>query len=148
MFSRIISAIAFYREDGTILIQDRRNIIKDDIEWGFFGGGREDHETPPQTALREVCEELNIQLEEKDLEEAGFFIEEQTGIVRYETTLFMTPWKNEYERDFQVLEWSGSEWVTPKEMKPRHIYPIMHVFLGAVEQFMKDRWITQTTNSI
>lgn len=38
---RLASIVAFYRPDGKILIQDRRNIPKDDIEWGFFGGGWE-----------------------------------------------------------------------------------------------------------
>lgn len=27
------SNVIFYREDGKILIQDRRNILKDDVEW-------------------------------------------------------------------------------------------------------------------
>lgn len=38
---RNVSIVVFYRGDGKILIQDRRNIDKDDIEWGFFGGGWE-----------------------------------------------------------------------------------------------------------
>lgn len=33
---RLASVVAFYREDGKVLIQDRRNIIKDDTEWSFF----------------------------------------------------------------------------------------------------------------
>lgn len=33
---RLASIVAFYRPDGKILIQDRRNIPKDDIEWSFF----------------------------------------------------------------------------------------------------------------
>jgi hypothetical protein len=37
MESRSASIVVFLREeDGKVLVQDRRNITKDDIEWSFF----------------------------------------------------------------------------------------------------------------
>lgn len=62
MKKRRVALIVPYTSDGRILLQDRRDISKIGEEWGFFGGGIESGETPEQALLREVKEELSVEL--------------------------------------------------------------------------------------
>jgi 8-oxo-dGTP pyrophosphatase MutT (NUDIX family) len=51
-------------KNGKFLLQLRSNIKKISYPnmWGLFGGGRKQNETPEQTAIREIKEELNLDL--------------------------------------------------------------------------------------
>ena len=62
MTGRKVALIVFYDEENKILLQDRRKISKRGEEWGFFGGGIEDGETPEQAVVRETEEELGYKL--------------------------------------------------------------------------------------
>ena len=48
MAGRKVALIVFYDKENKILLQDRRKISKRGEEWGFFGGGIEEGETPKQ----------------------------------------------------------------------------------------------------
>ena len=61
---RHVALIIFYDEQGRILLQDRRNRSKWGEEWGFFGGGLEEGETPEQAVIRETQEELTHELKD------------------------------------------------------------------------------------
>lgn len=61
------AVIAFYDNQGRILLQDRKGITKAGEEWGFFGGGIEPGETPEQALIRELKEELDIDLKKVEL---------------------------------------------------------------------------------
>jgi 8-oxo-dGTP diphosphatase len=61
---RRVSVIIFYDDKKRILLQDRRGISKFGNEWGFFGGGIEENETPEQAVVREAKEELDFDLKE------------------------------------------------------------------------------------
>ena len=62
MKSRRVSIVIFYDKDK-VLIQDRRKISKYGEEYGFFGGGIEEGETPEQALKREIKEELSITID-------------------------------------------------------------------------------------
>ncbi|MEK6859335.1 MAG: NUDIX domain-containing protein [Nanoarchaeota archaeon] len=64
MEKRKVSIIIFYDEKGNILLQDRREISKHGEEYGFFGGGIEENETPDEALKREIKEELGITIKE------------------------------------------------------------------------------------
>jgi len=62
---------------GELILQRRDNnslgaeYLRD--KWGFFGGHCEDGETPPETAIRELFEELELRLDPRALEAAGVY---------------------------------------------------------------------------
>ena len=137
---RKVSAIVFYRDDGKILIQDRRNIEKDDIEWGFFGGGWEEWETiAEEVAIREIQEELNVSLQNKDLQKIGTTHTEYEDI-GLEVHLFVTPWKDSFDTIFEVREWAGSLWVSPHEMRKLHLYPTEYPNIDIIERFLSSKY--------
>ena len=62
METRKVALIIFYDNKKRILLQDRKGISKIGEEWGFFGGGIEEGESPEETIIREVKEELDFDL--------------------------------------------------------------------------------------
>ncbi len=88
-----------------ILIQDRRNYKKPD--WGFFGGGVEEGETYLEAVIREAKEELDLEIEEKEL----IFLGEFKTLFRNspkERQLFL--YRTD-RQDFTVLEGQGAHWM-------------------------------------
>ena len=90
MFRRV-ALIIFYDKQGRILLQNRKEISKYGEEWGYFGGGIEEGETPEQALIRETKEELNF-----DLKKYTFIgiikTEDQRGII--ERHVFISPLPN------------------------------------------------------
>ena len=64
MKTRRVALIIFYDDKKRILLQDRRGISKRGEEWGYFGGGIDEGETPEQAVVRETKEELQYDLKE------------------------------------------------------------------------------------
>lgn len=60
------AVIALYDSQGKILLQDRHGISGAGEEWGFFGGGIEKGETKEQALVREIKEELGVELQHFD----------------------------------------------------------------------------------
>jgi len=60
-------AIILFHNNGTILIQDRKEMSKHGEEYGFFGGKMEGDESPEQALKRELKEELNIEVKNPKL---------------------------------------------------------------------------------
>lgn len=135
MFFRTVNIVIFYRDDTSILVQDRSNIAKDSIEWWFFWGGSEGNETPEATAIREIHEELCLSLAPSDLTKVGSTITIYEHLRKYAVTVFVSPWKSEYETYYSVQEWVDARWMTSAEMKKKNIYPIDHVHLDMFEKF-------------
>lgn len=96
-----------------ILIQDRRGYKKPD--WGYFGGGIEEGETPIQAVIRESKEELQIVIKPEELKFLGTSIAiwNNRKIIRY---MFMYPTD---QKEFDVLEGNGGHWLTFDEARDR-----------------------------
>ena len=96
-----------------ILIQDRRGYKKPD--WGYFGGGIEEGETPIQAVIRESKEELQIAIKPEELKYLGTSITiwNNRKIIRY---MFMYPTD---QKEFDVLEGNGGYWLTFDEARER-----------------------------
>ncbi|MBP9779348.1 NUDIX hydrolase [Candidatus Gracilibacteria bacterium] len=132
------SVVIFYDDSGELLIQDRRNLGKDAIEWGWFGGRAEGNESSIETALREIQEEISIKLLPNELLYIGKTIEERfLEKIIFEGNIFVATWKKEYESSFEVLEGAGFEWVKPEEIRKRHVYEIQRVHLSMFEEYIK-----------
>lgn len=56
----------FLGEKLVVFLRDNKPEIPNPNMWDFFGGGREGVETPLECAIREIEEELGIQLEASD----------------------------------------------------------------------------------
>ena len=58
------------RKDGKMLFQlrDNKPHIHNPNKWGLFGGGIKKEETPQGAAIRELKEELCLEVNEKDFE--------------------------------------------------------------------------------
>lgn len=98
---------------GQLFIQDRRGFKEP--EWGFFGGGVEEGETPLQAVIRETNEELCLDLSEDDLIDLGISDTNWNGLLirRY---LFL--YKTEQE-EFDVREGQGGAWLDFTEVRTR-----------------------------
>jgi 8-oxo-dGTP pyrophosphatase MutT (NUDIX family) len=58
-----LSVIIFRNNEGKILLQFRdSNAPSQALAWSFFGGTAEDNESPMDTLIREVDEELGLQV--------------------------------------------------------------------------------------
>jgi len=96
-----------------ILIQDRRGHKKPD--WGYFGGEIEKGETPLQAVIRETKEELQINVQAKELKYFGtsMTIWNERKIIRY-MFLYYTN-----QEKFDVLEGRDGCWLTFDEVRKR-----------------------------
>ena len=94
-----------------IFIQDRRGHKKPD--WGYFGGGIEEGETPVQAVIRETKEELSIDIKENELKYLGTSITVWDGnkLMRY---MYLYPTEQEV---FDVKEGKGGHWMTFEEVR-------------------------------
>ena len=106
MNGRKVALIIFYDKSNRILLQDRRKISKRGEEWGFFGGGIEEGETPEQALIRETKEELGYDL--KEFEYIGNYkntLDDGFTIDRY---IFVSPLKDKASK-FQLYEGEGMQ---------------------------------------
>jgi len=114
MAGRKVALILFYDKENRILLQDRRKISKPGGEWGFFGGGIEEGETPEQAVVRETEEELGYKL--ANFEYVGNYkntLENGYTIDRY---IFVSPLKNKISK-FEQKEGDKMQLFTIEEAK-------------------------------
>lgn len=89
-----------------IFIQDRDG--HKPPPWGFFGGGIEENESPLQAVIREIKEELDLDLLEADLEYLGEF-PTQFSDQQIERSVFL--YRTD-QKEFTVLEGAGGKWLS------------------------------------
>ena len=117
---RHVSVVVFYTKDKRILLQDRRNMSKFGEDWGFFGGGIEEGETPEEALVREIKEELTYDL--KDFK----FIGKAFGIVNsehaVEAYVFISP-LDDKQKHFKQKEGAGMKLFTIEEAEKLKLMP-------------------------
>ena len=107
-----VSAIALYDNEGRILIQHRTyDAPTSPNQWGFFGGGIEEGETPLQAVKRETFEELDIRLKNPKL-----FLKEHINIEGKEHCVYFYMQKIEDKNKIILKEGQNMKWIFQKEI--------------------------------
>ena len=97
---RGVALIIFYDKRKRILLQYRKDGLGKGEDWGFLGGTIEKGETPKQTLIREVREELNHELKEYGF--IGKFIKTDNKRTSH-IYVYISPLKDKLSR-FKQLE--------------------------------------------
>lgn len=134
-FSRNHSLIVFYKSSWEILFQDRTSMSKDGEIFGFFGWWVDTWETFMQACIRETKEELNLELQERDITEAARFTKTITDIWYCENVIFVSPWKEEYKKDMQILEWDAGVWMTLDSAKKEIFFNHDYMVFDLLERY-------------
>lgn len=104
---------------GGILLKNKKLLVEKSITKEFFiapGGSIEHNETPKQALIRELFEEFQIKVLEKDLEEYGTFTAPAAGQEGKTVTMelfIVKSWEGEPTPDHEVeqLLWIDTSWI-------------------------------------
>jgi len=113
---REMSCLIIFNKDWKILMQDRKWISKKWEAWAFFWGGIDEWETKEEWLIREIKEELDLDLKIKEVDFIeSFYIKrvwEEDKILKFNYFWLIT---NKQEKDFTVLEWAGCKYMSPED---------------------------------
>jgi 8-oxo-dGTP diphosphatase len=114
----MVVAVALVDVDGRILISQRPKNKSMSGLWEFPGGKIEDGENPEQALIRELKEELNIDVSDKCLAPFTF------ASYKYEKFHLLMPLYvcRVWEGSVQSMEGQVFKWVRPKKLKE---YPML-----------------------
>jgi 8-oxo-dGTP diphosphatase len=126
----LVVAAALMADDGRILLQKRRLGTAFGGLWEFPGGKIEDGETPEMALVREIYEELGVQLAVEDVEAVGFaHHQDQPHLI----LLYMC---RKWIGDVQCLDGAAIGWFTSDEVAglamPPLDYPLVKALLRRI----------------
>lgn len=128
-FLFVVGCVLF-NESGQILLTQRPNGKSFSGLWEFPGGKKEEGETPEEALVREMKEELNILLEEKDLKPFSFVSHSYD-----EFHLFMALYQCfQYKGIVCPMEGQNYNFVFPSKIKDYDLVPADYVFLPLLEK--------------
>jgi len=86
---KVRGSVIILEKEGKFLLQLRADSpkINHPNTWGLFGGNIEEGETPIEAIIREIKEELELELKEESIEKVNEFISEKRDIFIFKTTL-------------------------------------------------------------
>lgn len=109
------SAIIIKNKEGKLLLQHRdNNAPTDKNKWGMWGGGTEENETPVETAIRELKEELTIDVEENQLSFFKKYIVTFDNVIQKEVSVFFL--QDEGNFMYQQCEGDDLQFFLPQEI--------------------------------
>jgi 8-oxo-dGTP diphosphatase len=121
---------AIINKNGKILIAQRNRNKSQGLKWEFPGGKVEPYETAQECLKREIKEELNIDIEVKELFGESIF-EYSNGSIKL--IAFHAEW---ISGDLKVFEHEKVEWITVDRLKGYDFAPADIPFvekLGGIE---------------
>jgi len=130
MFKRQVAVIIFYDDKKRILLQDRTGISKHGEEWGFFGGGIENDETPEEAIVRETEEELNYRLTEYSFLKEVHYVNSEFDITLYG---FIAPLKDKLKK-FNQKEGKKMKLFSLEQAKKLKMVPTDYPILEALKE--------------
>ena len=132
MFKRRVAVIIFYDEKKRILLQDRKSISKFGEEWGFFGGGIENDETPEEAVVREVKEELDYQLNNYSFLKEVHYVTSEFNITLY---AFIAPLKDKLKK-FNQKEGKKMKLYSLEQAKKLKMVPTDYQVLDTLKEVL------------
>ncbi len=127
--TRTQCALLLINQEGRLLLQlrDDKPTLEYPNCWGFFGGQAEDGETPEQTIIREISEELNYDLKNPEyLGNFGFEVYDQHVFYKIDPTLQL--------EDLNVMEGQRGGFFNLAEIRK---LPLAFNVLEIVEAYFK-----------
>lgn len=100
-------ACALLTQWNSILLQDRKSISKYGEEWSFFWWAIEAGETSKQALIREIQEELNLDIKDWEIQYLGEMVHYTDFGVEYHRFLYGIKIP-ENITDFKDYEWNGA----------------------------------------
>lgn len=110
----LVVAAAFHDKEGLWLMHQRPEGKQHGGLWEFPGGKVEAGETPQKALIREVKEELAVDISEQDVEPLAFSQSDSQGgnpeivILLYKIT--------QWEGELRAMEGGMIEWFTPRQI--------------------------------
>lgn len=136
-FNRNYSLIAFFNEDWNILFQNRKSISKIWEEYWFFGWWVEAWETFEEALIREIKEELNIDLKLDDLNFACSFTKLINWLWTSSTNIYVVKFNFNHEKQLEVFEWDWWEWLTLFEFSNKKILPHDYLIIDMLKKYFE-----------
>ena len=113
-----VSAVAMIDVDNRILISNRKNRKQFSTFWEFPGGKIENNETPDACLIRELKEEINIDVSKSCIAPIGF---STSSYSEFEITLLLYICRKWIGTPIP-LEGNDIKWIAPKDLM-RHKMP-------------------------
>ena len=127
MKKRLIALLALINANNEVLISQRQNRIEYDGYWEYPGGKVEEDETLEQAIIREIKEEINLEISKNCVAPLTFAVDQHGGS---ETILFL----------YICRKWEGSitslldqkiKWVKPIDLAEYEM-PAPNRFLNSI----------------
>ncbi len=108
-----VSAVAMIDVDSRILISNRKNRKQLSNYWEFPGGKIENNETPDACLIRELKEEINVDVSKSCIAPIGF---STSSYSEFDITLLLYICRKWIGTPIP-LEGNDIKWITPKDLK-------------------------------
>lgn len=124
-YDRINSCCIFYNQNWEVLLQKRDSISKIGEDYAFFGWWVEKWETPEEWLIREIKEELDIDLTPWDYDFIWNYDRIATDWKRIQSNLYAIK-TDKKASDFIDLEWDWAEFKTIEKIKKTKAYEVFN----------------------
>jgi 8-oxo-dGTP diphosphatase len=108
-----VSAVAMIDVDSRILISNRKNRKQFSNYWEFPGGKIENNETPEACLIRELKEEINVDVSKSCIAPIGF---STSSYSEFDITLLLYICRKWIGTPI-ALEGNDIKWIAPKDLK-------------------------------
>lgn len=116
-----VAVLVIFNKQWQIMLQDRKTMSKVWEMWWFFGWKIEDWETKQDALIREIKEELNMNLEEYSYNFLSTKDNYWPKFWAYVRTNYFVTVIDKDEKDFTVLEWDWAKFFNKEEAFQKYI---------------------------
>lgn len=134
---RNASLIALYNDKWEVFFQNRTSMSKRWEMWWFFGGWLDGWENHEEALIREVKEELNIDLKPGDYKYICSLNRSIEWIWENNSSLYIAFFKDDFKKDLQILEWDAWEFFSIDELRKLKVIKWDHIFFDMLEIYFE-----------